>query len=106
MIKIEDYVDYIPELVFEPVTDKIWNGIQYENLDEEADNFNGVFDRKRWVYAELPTDEEDEEGLREEKDFYLEKFNQFDILLKNTYNMKYIDLIDYETGLVYIVTYK
>lgn len=106
MIRLKDYVDCIPQLTFEPVTDEIWESIQYEGLDEEADNFDGIYDRENWFYAELPLDEEDSNGLMSQNEEFLERFNQFDILLKNTYNMKYIDLINYENGKINIVTVK
>lgn len=100
---LNQYIDIVPVLTYNPVDDETWEIIdEWEGLTEEFD----VYDRNKWVMAELPITDEDSDELKQETESIQEKFNQFDIMLKNKYNMKYIDLIDYKNGIVKIVTIK
>lgn len=100
---LKQYVDIVPNLYFEPIDDETWEIVdEWEGLTEEF----GVYDRERWFVAELPITDEDSDELVQETENIQEKFNQFDIMLKNKYNMKYVDLIDYKNGIVRIVTTK
>ena len=100
---LNQYVDIVPVLTYNSVDDETWEIIdEWEGLTEEFD----VYDRNKWVMAELPITDEDSNELKQETENIQEKFNQFDIMLKNKYNMKYIDLIDYKNGIVKIVTIK
>lgn len=100
---LNQYVDIVPALTYNPVDDETWEIIdEWEGLTEEFD----VYDRNRWVMTELPITDDDSNELKQETENIQEKFNQFDIMLKNKYNMKYIDLIDYQNGIVKIVTIK
>ena len=100
---LNQYVDIVPALTYNPVDDETWEIIdEWEGLTEEFD----VYDRNKWVMAELPITDEDSNELKQETENIQEKFNQFDTMLKNKYNMKYIDLIDYQNGIVKIVSVK
>lgn len=97
---IDEYIDIVPSLNYVPVNNNEWEIIdEWEGITELFD----IYDRERYQIAELPLTDEDSEELKQETDNILNKFNEFDIRLKNKYNMKYIDLIDYENGIVKIV---
>ena len=93
------YILQIPKLKFKPVTPKIWSAIRWEGLDDEQDKSK----RSQWMFAELKLKESDKNGLMGYVEETIEKFNRFDIQLKNIYKMKLIDLIEYDAGRVYIV---
>ena len=100
---LNQYVDIVPTLYFEPIDDETWEIIdEWEGLTEEFDEY----DRNKWFMTELPITDDDSKELKQETENIQNKFNQFDIMLKNKYDMKYIDLIDYKNGIVKIVTIK
>lgn len=96
---VSDYLKAVEALNYTPLTKKIWATIRDEGLDEEF----GLPKPNQWVYAVLPISDHDREGLMSFSDEALEKFNLFDIKLKDQFEMKFIDLIDYDSGLVVIV---
>ena len=97
---INEYVEIIPSLNYQPVNDNEWEIIdEWEGITELFD----IYDRENYLIAELPIIDEDSNELKQQTDNILNKFNNFDIKLKNKYNMKYIDLIDYQNGIVKIV---
>ena len=73
---------------------------EYEGLTEE---FN-CYDEFYWFFIELDVTPADRLGLQQADEQTLEKFNEFDIYLKNTYKLKYIDMIDYQKGSLKIIT--
>lgn len=87
-----------------------WNHLDDENfesiLDEDLDEEFDFLDRKSWEMAEIKISEEDKKGLMEFKEDAIDKYNNFDIILKETYAMKIIDLIDYNKGKVILVRIK
>ncbi len=95
----ESYISQIPKLTFKPVSDSVWETIQDEGLDEEQNKPN----RQSWEMAELKVSTNDQKMLKGFDDDTLEKFNDFDIKLKDKYKLKYIDLIDYDKGKITIV---
>jgi len=94
-----NYLSQIPKLHFKPVTPKIFRTIQYEGLDEET----GEMLMSQWNYAELKISPEDQQGLKRLNPLYINKFNQFDIALKNKYKLHIVDLIDYDEGRIILV---
>jgi hypothetical protein len=94
-----NYIDAVSTLLFKTVTPDVWNAIQDEGLDEEQDAPNFV----QWSMATLPISGEDSDRLRQFDDDTIEKFNSFDIALKEKFGGKIIDLIDYEAGVVHLV---
>jgi len=96
---INNLIKKIPNLHYRAITKSIWQTILVEGLDEE---YNAK-KMRNWVYVVLPISKKDKIGLKKWKDDVIEKFNYFDYLLKEKYNMKYIDLIDYSKGIVRIV---
>ena len=78
---------------------KLLETIQIEGLDEE---FN-IFDESSWQYHNLTVPEIIKNGLIKFDRYFIEMINRFDIQLKNIFNCRYIDLIDYDTGEITIV---
>lgn len=89
----------VPTLKFIPVDGKRWRAIQDEGLDVEQ----SAPDRAQWLMALLPIDKDDAAKLRAFDDETVEKFNLFDIKLKEQFGGKIVDLIDYDRGMVVLV---
>ena len=83
---------------YKPLTDEVWDAIQEEGYDEELD----LYDPEDFEYMELKIPPEDVEALKAYSDEALEKYNRFDIELKEKYE-NHIDLIDYDNGVVKVV---
>lgn len=97
--QISDLLNIVSNLVFQSVDSKTWEIIQDEGLDEEQ----GAFSRADWQMAQLPISDCDMEALRSFDDETIDRFNTFDILLKEEFKGKIIDLIDYDSGVVTLV---
>ena len=97
---ISKLVDDVDHLVFWPISKTTWETIGFEGLDEEFNAYN----ESDWNEAILPINNKIKEKLLKNDSGIIEDFNDFDILLKKKYSMQYIDLIDYEDGIVRIVT--
>ena len=97
--ELEFYLNQIPTLKFIPVTSSTWETIVMEGLDEEQDEFN----KKRWIQTKLNISKQDQNNLKRFNEETVEKFNLFDIKLKDTYNSKITDLIDYDSGTIILV---
>jgi GNAT superfamily N-acetyltransferase/8-oxo-dGTP pyrophosphatase MutT (NUDIX family) len=110
-IPADSYVDFhsgrtaatgepnLDALVFNPVDEGVWEIIQAEGLNDEQ----RAPERSQWLVAELPISDEDAVGLKNFADETVEKFNRFDIRLKEAFDGKLVDLIDYDKGVVKIV---
>lgn len=99
---IQYYLDQIDKLDFQKVSNNTFETIRYEGLDEES----GIFEQDSWVEAELKVTDHDIVGLKEMNQYSVEKFNYFDILLKDLHNNKLVDLIDYDSGTIKIIKTK
>lgn len=95
---ISSYINQIPDLQWKPVSKFVWMAIQDEGLDEEQD----AFEPENWSMATLQITPEDVKGLKSFNDDVVNKFNSFDIALKDKYP-GLVDLIDYDRGVVIIV---
>ncbi len=93
------YINQIEKLNFVPVSKYVWDIVRLEGLNKEQ----GRNKRKDWLMAELSVLENDIEKLKKLDDEALNFFNEFDIKLKEKYNMKFIDLVDYDRGAITIV---
>jgi len=63
--------------------------------------------KEDYEFIELNLPESDEFGLTTNDEEFVNKYNEFDIELKEQlYDKGYLDLIDYEGGKVYIVKIK
>ena len=93
----DDIVSQIKNNNFMIVPDDIWETIEYEGLDEE---FNSG--RELFTYTELNIPEDVRENLKKFDDATVERFNEFDIFLKDNFK-NLIDFVDYDNGRVYII---
>ena len=83
---------------YEPLTDEVWEVIQDEGYNEELELYNP----EDFEYMVLTIPPEDVEALKAFSAEALEKYNRFDIELKEKYE-NHIDLIDYDNGVVKVV---
>lgn len=95
-----NYISYIPNLKYHPVDEIIWDMILEEGLDEEFEKY----DKSNWYFAKLNLSDKDKIGLQSLDPDTIEKFNEFDIRLKDIFELTFIDLIDYDKGEVIIVS--
>ena len=86
---------------YKPLTDRVWGAIQHEGFNEELELYNP----EDFEYMVLKIPPEDEVALKAYSDEALEKYNRFDIELKEKYE-NHIDLIDYDNGVVKVVRVK
>ena len=98
----ENYLETIPHLEFKPVDSQTWSTIRNEGLDQEQ----GAPKRAQWMVATLPISKTDADGLRDFDAATVEKFNAFDIDLKDAYAGRIVDLVDYDNGIILLVTTK
>jgi hypothetical protein len=101
-MNIQKYLTIIPDLKYKEITNEIWNTILSEGLNIEK----MAYDKNDWEYANLPISETDKNGLKKFNKEVVEEYNNFDIQLKEMYHMRYVDLIDYNKGIVRIVKVK
>lgn len=94
-----NYIDEVGTLSFVPVTPEVWDTIQDEGLDEEQGAPNSI----QWSMANLPISREDAVKLRQYDNDTIDKFNRFDIALKEKFDGRIVDLIDYDAGIVRLV---
>lgn len=90
----------IENATFLPISNSLFEIIQIEGIDEE---FN-VYKKNKWKYFQLKLPKNISTKLKQYDPTIINLFNKFDILLKNKYSMKYIDLIDYDKGTIIIIT--
>lgn len=100
--EILEIVSLVPKLKYRPISNVVWETIGAEGLDEEQNSFK----KSDWLMADLPISSNDSKALAQFDEEAVEAFNRFDIELKKTYGLRYIDLIDYDTGKIVIVTRK
>ena len=100
----QEYIEQIEDSIFNPLADKLslWQTIDEEGLVEEYDE---GLDINSWEYMTLRISDEDSRGLIQLDEDIIEKFNELDIQLKEKFNMRIIDFIDYNIGQVYILRY-
>jgi hypothetical protein len=99
---VTKYLSQIPKLTFKPITREIFIDLEYDGLPYEIHKPK----QSQWLYAELKLSPKDKFGLRNNIPECIEKFNLFDIGLKNMYKLHLIDFIDYNNGRVYIVKWR
>jgi len=96
--EILSIIDKITKLTYTRATDDVWGAIQFEGLDDEFD----LYDQKDWDYAVLNVSPAEKKGLMNLETYYLEKWNNIDFILKETYNLEYIVMIDYDIGRIIV----
>jgi hypothetical protein len=98
-ISFDELFHQIETSSFIPITNRIKNILDDEGIFDEFDDF----DINNYQYMNLKISDDDKIGLMELNPDHLDKFNEFDIQLKDKYKMKYIDFIDYDNGNIIIV---
>lgn len=96
---IAAYLDIVEGLAFGEIGAEVWDTIGAEGLDEEA----GLPEPSDWRVARLALSPEDRAGLRALTDEAIERFNAFDIALKERFGGAMVDLVDYTSGEALIV---
>lgn len=96
---VNHYISQISSIKFINIDNSTWETIQYEGLDEEQDAPN----KNQWKMSFLNLSDSDKEGLQNYDADSINKFNLFDITLKEKYNGKIVDLIDYDAGIIRLV---
>lgn len=87
---------------FIPCTKELFEIIQVEGLDEEYE----CYKRTDWLFLKLILPENISHKIKNLNEEIINMLNEFDIILKERFNMKYIDLIDYDSGEINIVKVK
>lgn len=98
--RLNYYLDLIENSIYEKLDDIFFNDLLEEGFPYEIENGTNI---DSWVKCSLKLKEEDRIGLIEFKEETVDFFNELDIEIKNKYNLKIIDFIDYDAGIVYII---
>jgi len=96
-----EFVDVLSQVEtnqYEGLTPDVWKAIQDEGYDEELE----LYSPEDFEYTVLNLPPEDTESLKVYTEEALEKWNRFDIELKEKYK-NHIDLIDYDNGIIKVV---
>lgn len=102
-----DYIKQIQNGEYKECTEELWEDIQIDGFCEEVNNYEGDFNKENYSFIILRISEEDKLGLINNDPEIVEKYNQFDIYLKdNNYYPKYLDMINYDTGQIYIIKHE
>ena len=104
----QEFHNQIMNSGFEPLTEEIWDNMLLDGFPEEVNNYQGDYDQDNYEYLILEISKEDQDGLKSGSDDASNKWNDFDIWLKEEQKLypKYLDYIDYEKGEVYIINHK
>jgi hypothetical protein len=95
-VDIQRYLKFVPRLKYKKVTSAVRRVIEDEGLDEE-------FPDSVWTVADLPITDEEAEALMDMDDDAIDEWAEFDFKLKTKYKLRYIDIIDYDRGIVRIL---
>jgi hypothetical protein len=103
MVEIALYLKQIKIKKYKPVNNWIWSSIKDEGYPEEVNDYNS----KNYSYITLDLPKNEQIQLADLNDDIIEKWNVFDIYLKSKgYYPKYLDFIDYDNGIIYIVKHE
>lgn len=108
--KFKNLFEQILNSDYNDLNDYLWELLKEEGWIDDASRKNhGISGYKisDYEFIELKIPEFDEFGLITFDDDIIEKYNEFDIELKEKlYDKGYNDFIDYENGKVYIIKLK
>lgn len=105
---IQDYLHQVDMGDYQELTQELYDFICMEgwlvSLEEEYDT---EFNIEDFEYIKLKLTDEDKKGLIEMDDETMNKFNDFDLKLKEDQEFPYpfLDFIDYDEGIVYIIRF-
>jgi len=103
---VNDYMEDVDYGTYDELTDELYKLISEEGwLEQLQEEYEEEYSIEDFEYTTLELTEEDSEGLINMEDDIVEKFNDFDIKLKETqrYPFDTLDFIDYDNGIVYVV---
>ena len=103
---IDEYLNQVEYGDYEELTQELYDLISMEGwLVSIEDEFNEEYDREDFEYLTLNLSDEDRNGLITMNEDVVEKFNSFDMKLKERGEYPYdtLDFIDYDNGIVYII---
>lgn len=90
----------IPFLKYKRIENKIWSTIQWKGLDK------GIYaSPDEWKYAKYEISEKDSADLKEFEFSSIEKYETFGKELKKLFNNKFISIVNYDEGYVYIIVH-
>ncbi len=90
----------IPFLKYNKIIKKIWSTIQWEGLDK------GIYASKdMWRYTKYEISEKDSADLRAFEYSAIEKYMAFRKEIKKMFEGKFISIVNYDEGNVYIITH-
>jgi len=108
--KFKNLFDQILTGGYQELTNDVWDSLQWDGwIDDASRLHHGKRGEKRedYEFIELDIPEADEFGLATNDEEIIEKYNEFDIELKDKlYDKGYLDIIDYDEGKVRIVKIK
>ncbi|MBX2983842.1 MAG: hypothetical protein KF843_14280 [Flavobacteriales bacterium] len=105
-LDVNDYINQLNNNEYSKLTNKLFNDIEDEGwLEQLEDFYNRKFNKNDFSFTTLKLTTNDRNGLINFDDDVIEKFNDFDIKLKSMseYPFNRLDLIDYDSGVVYII---
>lgn len=100
---IEDDVDYG---AYDELTEELYKMISEEGwLEQLQDEYEEEYSIEDFEYTTLQLTDEDTEGLINMDNNIVDKFNEFDVKLKESQLYPYDtnDFIDYDKGIVYVI---
>ena len=108
--KFKNIFDQIINGEFQELNDDIWESLEYDGWVDDGSRLGygeRGYDKSEYEYIEIDIPEEDEFGLVTGDENTIEKYNDFDIELKEKlYDKGYLDIIDYDEGKLFIVKIK
>lgn len=105
-LDVNDYINQLNNNEYSKLTNKLFNEIEDEGwLEQLEDFYNRKFNKNDFSFTTLKLTTNDRNGSINFDDDVIEKFNDFDIKLKSMskYPFNRLDLIDYDSGVVYII---
>ena len=99
-INVTDYEKQITHSIYKPLSILTWNTIQDEGIDEEWEVSRNDLEE---IILNIP--QSDTDGLKQFKDDVVNRYNVFDIWLKEKFQY-HVDFIDYDNGVVKIIRKK
>lgn len=103
LLEGEEFIDQVSQINnnnYTSISNDVWEVVQDEGIDEEW-----KVGKNDLEYTQLNLSKDDIEGLKNFDDDIVNKWNRFDIMLKDRFK-NYVDFIDYDNGIVRIIRKK
>lgn len=103
---VNEYLNEIEYSDYYEMNDEIFRLISEDGLVEQLEEvYNETLNKDDFEYMSLELTDDDSEGLMNDDDDVVDKFNVLSTKLKKLKQNTY-DLIDYDNGVVYIINLK